>query len=197
MLAVDYLVSVTRIFKESVVRLQNKTHDISLLKPTLHPFFIDSNNSNAKTMSTILVTGATVHRGGATINALPSSNSSSLKILGLTRNPDSSSAKSLSNRGITLIKGDLSDRKSILNALKDVDATHLVTNFRGLKGVEEEIEQGKLFADCAKESGTSIRSPKSRFIHKISIGLKHLAYSSAAGAGDAPSIPHFHSKTHN
>lgn len=102
-------------------------------------------------MPTILITGATGKQGGATINALLSSDrSDDVNILALTRNPDSASAKSLSHRGVTLIKGDLLDRDSILHALKDVDAAHLVTDFNCPKGVDGEIKQGRTFVDCVK-----------------------------------------------
>ncbi len=107
-------------------------------------------------MPSILVSGATGQQGGGVIKALLNAQVPTLKILALTRNPESSAAVNLSRRGVEIVKGDLFDRDSLLAALKDRDAAYLVTDFRSAEDVPGEIRQGKLFIDCAKETGTRV-----------------------------------------
>lgn len=127
-------------------------------------------------MAIVLIVGATGKQGGATVKALQQElDHPTIRVL--TRNPESARAKQLSQQGIEIFKGDLSDRASLLAALDQVNAVHLVTDFTGPEGAKGEILQGRLFVDCAKEQGVS-----------------HVVYSSVAGAEDATNVPHFHSK---
>lgn len=104
-------------------------------------------------MATILIVGGTGNQGGAAINALLATDGNNLKIRALTRNPESEASKRLQSKGIQIYKGNLSDRDSLVNALQGVSAVHLVTDFRGPKGADGEIEEGKLFIDCAVSTG--------------------------------------------
>lgn len=104
-------------------------------------------------MATVLVIGATGQQGGGVIEALLASGRTDLNIRALTRNPASSAAKNLTNRGVKLYQGDLENRDSLVAALSDVDAAYLVTDFRGPGDVEGEFQQGKNFVDAAKETG--------------------------------------------
>lgn len=110
-------------------------------------------------MTTILVVGATGQQGGGVINALLSQGSTQLTIRAMTRNPSSSIAKGLANRGVLPVKGDLQDRMSLLAALQNVDVAYLVTDFRGLGDIQGELEQGRNFLEAAKEAGTPQLSP--------------------------------------
>lgn len=127
-------------------------------------------------MPSLLVTGATGKQGGATINALLAAGGSN-KIHALTRNPSSKAAQALASRGVTLVQGNLNEKDSLVQALRNIDAALLVTDFMGPKGVEGEVEQGKLFVDAAK-----------------SAGVKHVVFTSVQSADRAPSVPHFDSK---
>ena len=121
----------------------------------------------------ILVTGATGKQGGAVARHLLSSG---WKVRAMTRNPDKPEAKALERRGARLVKGDLSDRKSVLHAIKGAYGVFSVQN-TWEHGVEKEIQQGTLLADIAKEAG-----------------IKHFVYTSVGSAYRNTGIPHFDSK---
>lgn len=104
-------------------------------------------------MKTILVVGATGQQGGGVVDALLASSRTDITIRALTRNPSSSSAQKLQAQGAHLCQGDLLDDRSVEEALRGVDAAYLVTEFRGPKGVEGELEQGYRFVDAAKRAG--------------------------------------------
>ncbi|RSL47456.1 hypothetical protein CEP53_009934 [Fusarium sp. AF-6] len=128
-------------------------------------------------MPTFLVVGATGQQGGGVVEALLASDHPDLTIRALTRNPSSSAAQALASRGVQPVKGDLLDRQSISKALEGADAAYLVTDFRGPEDVEGELKQGKQFVDAAKEAG-----------------VKHLVFSSVAGADISQPVEHFYSK---
>ncbi|GME61919.1 hypothetical protein CEP52_008575 [Neofusicoccum parvum] len=128
-------------------------------------------------MPTILIVGATGQQGGGVVNALLATGRIDLSLRALTRNPSSASATALSARGVQPVKGDLLDRASVAQALKDCDAAYLVTDFRGREDVDGELKQGRQFVDAAKE-----------------LGLAHLVFSSVAGADIATAVDHFHTK---
>ncbi|KAH7142169.1 hypothetical protein EDB81DRAFT_723438 [Dactylonectria macrodidyma] len=128
-------------------------------------------------MPLILVVGATGQQGGAVTNALLASGHNNLKIRALTRNPSSAASKALADRNVELARGDLLDGDSLLTALTGCGAAYLVTDFRGEGDVAGEIKQGKLFTDKAKEAN-----------------VKHLVFSSVAGADIAQAVEYFYSK---
>ena len=74
----------------------------------------------------ILVTGATGSQGGATVNALLEKGSE-FEVFALVRSPDSDKAKALAAKGVTLLKGDFSNKESMVAAFKDKDGVFLVT----------------------------------------------------------------------
>ncbi|CAH0030523.1 unnamed protein product [Clonostachys rhizophaga] len=128
-------------------------------------------------MTSVLVVGATGQQGGGVISALLGYGRTDLTIKALTRNTSSAPAQTLSKKGVQLCKGDLLDRQSLLNALNDVDVAYLVTDFRGPGDIEGEMKQGKQFVDVAKESG-----------------VKHIVFSSVAGADISKPVDHFYTK---
>jgi uncharacterized protein YbjT (DUF2867 family) len=104
-------------------------------------------------MPAMLVTGATGQQGGAVIDALLAMKPASLEVRALTRNPSSEKAKELESRGVTLVRGDLENRDSVEGALQGCDSAYLVTDFRGPRDIEGEIDQGRSFVDLAKSLG--------------------------------------------
>lgn len=106
---------------------------------------------NAK--KSVLVTGGTGQQGGAVVNALLASMGTDIHICALTRNADSQPARALARRGVELRQGDLRDAASVSEALRGVDFAYLVTDFRGVEGVEGEVMQGKQFIEMAKCAG--------------------------------------------
>jgi uncharacterized protein YbjT (DUF2867 family) len=124
--------------------------------------------------STILVTGATGHQGGALARLLLANGQ---RVRALTRRVDSPAATDLRGRGAELAVGDFDDRGSLERAMHGVDAVYLMaTPFAA--GIEAEIRQGTTAADVAMASG-----------------VRHLVYSSVSDADRHTGIPHFDSKS--
>jgi uncharacterized protein YbjT (DUF2867 family) len=122
----------------------------------------------------ILVTGATGKQGGAVIRHL---RAKGYPIRALTRNPDQSEARALTNdTGVEVARGDYEDKSSLLRALEDVYGVFSVqTPFPD--GAEAEVRQGVALIDAAHNSGIS-----------------HFIYSSVGSADQNTGIPHFESK---
>lgn len=122
---------------------------------------------------TILVTGATGKQGGATARALLAKGHD-VRIL--TRNPSSEKAAALAEAGATVFQGNFGDATTLLKALEGADGLFAVTTpFEA--GAASEIQQGMVLADAALEKG-----------------VKHVVYTSVAGADQQTGIPHFDSK---
>ncbi|MBI3670359.1 MAG: NmrA/HSCARG family protein [Acidobacteria bacterium] len=122
---------------------------------------------------TILVTGATGRQGGAVARHL---RTSGWRVRALTRDPQKPAAQTLAGLGVEVVMGDLDDRNSLAQALKDVYGVFSVQNFWET-GAAREIQQGKTLADAAKAAGVA-----------------HLVYSSVGGAERSTGVPHFDSK---
>ncbi|KAK6828235.1 hypothetical protein PG990_009851 [Apiospora arundinis] len=149
----------------------------------------------------ILVTGATGTQGSATIDALISNGAlDTHKLVAVTRNPESGSAKKLAGRGVQLVQGDLNDVPAIFASVKkalsndDDDKSDnnrvwgvfsVQTAIGGGASPESEERQGKALVDAA-----------------LAHGVEHFVYTSADRGGEARSfenptnVPHFISK-HN
>ena len=135
----------------------------------------------------VAVFGATGAQGSSVVGALLAA--SGYKVRALTRNPDSSGAKALAEKGCEVVKVDMEDASSLVNALKGC----YVTNYWGLLGeeiqkqnpnaaddaMEREIKQGKTIADISKK-----------------LGLKHVVYSGLENASELTKKPcqHFDGK---
>ncbi|BDA46618.1 NmrA-like family domain-containing protein 1 [Coccomyxa sp. Obi] len=104
----------------------------------------------AATLKTVVVTGATGAQGGGVVDALLSAGNR--KIRAFTRNTASSSAQDLAERGVEVVRADLSDTASLTKAFSD--ELFLVTDFfaAGIQ-YEGEFQQGKNAIDAAKEAG--------------------------------------------
>ncbi len=122
---------------------------------------------------TVLVAGATGQQGGAVARLLLQKGH---RARALTRRPESPAAESLRALGAEIVKGDLEDGVSVQRAAEGADAFFLVATPFG-RGVEAEVRAGKRAAEAAKVAA-----------------VKHLVYSSVAGADRSTGIPHFDSK---
>lgn len=121
----------------------------------------------------ILVTGATGQQGGAVASRLLSKG---YKVRAMTRKPESGKAKALAAQGAEIVRGDLDDPKSLERALEDVWGAFAVQN-TWESGVAREEEQGKRFAELARQAG-----------------VQHFVYSSVGSAHRNTGIPHFDNK---
>ncbi|WP_121742679.1 NmrA/HSCARG family protein [Natronorubrum halophilum] len=101
--------------------------------------------------TSVLVTGCTGNQGGSVVEHLLESDAD-FDVRGLTRDASSERARELSNRGVTMVEGDLNDRESLAPHVADVDAVFAVTNFWTV-GYEQQVQQGKNVAAVAAEEG--------------------------------------------
>jgi uncharacterized protein YbjT (DUF2867 family) len=122
---------------------------------------------------TILVTGATGQQGGAVARELLAHGYS---IKAMTRKPESDAARELAGRGAGIVRADYDDPASLKSVLKNVWGVFAVQN-TWEAGVVKEEEQGKRFAELAKQAGVQL-----------------FVYSSVGSAHRATGIPHFDNK---
>jgi uncharacterized protein YbjT (DUF2867 family) len=122
---------------------------------------------------TILITGATGHQGGATLQNLLGKD---FRLRALTRTPDSEKARALAKVGVEVVRGDLDDPASLASALGGAWGVYAVQN-TWEAGVAGEEEQGKRLAALAREAG-----------------VEHFVYASVASAHRRTGIPHFENK---
>jgi uncharacterized protein YbjT (DUF2867 family) len=105
--------------------------------------------------NTIVVCGATGQQGGAVINALAQGDQ--WNITALSRDPDSPGSKSLKEKGIRVVKADLQDKVSLVNAFQNADMVFGVTqpfssDYRKSNPTGE-IGQGYNIVDSCLETG--------------------------------------------
>ena len=102
-----------------------------------------------QTKKIILVTGATGAQGGSVVKALLNENKFAVRVL--TRNPQSSNAKSLQASGAELVQGDMQDLDSLHKALKGVYGVFGVTSF--WEHFEKEYQHGRNLIDAVYKAG--------------------------------------------
>lgn len=122
---------------------------------------------------TVLVAGATGAQGGSVVNALLEKGH---RIVAMTRNPDSSTAIALKDRGVDLRSGDFTNPDSLRTAAEGIDAAFMLTTpFE--TGPNSEIAQGKAMVDALRAANVG-----------------HVVFSSVGSADKATGVPHFDSK---
>jgi len=121
---------------------------------------------------TVVVTGSTGKQGGAVARGLLERGH---EVRAVTRDPNSSQAKSLANAGATLVAASLEDTAAITKALEGATSLFAMTTpFGG--GTDAETRQGVAAADAAEAAGV------------------HLVFTSVGSANRQTGIPHFDSK---
>ena len=125
-----------------------------------------------KSSDIILVTGATGNQGGAIARQLLADG---CQVRVMTRDLQGDKAKVLAALGARLVQGDLDDPQSLERALDGAWGAYAVQSNQ--EGVAREEEQGKRFAEIARESG-----------------IEHFVYSSVGSAHRCTGIPHFENK---
>lgn len=78
----------------------------------------------------ITVFGATGNQGGSVITSIQANStlSSEYKIRGITRDPSKPAGQKLAEKGVELVKADLSDKESVKKAVEGSDVVFGVTN---------------------------------------------------------------------
>jgi uncharacterized protein YbjT (DUF2867 family) len=122
---------------------------------------------------TVLVAGATGRQGGAVARALLARGH---RVRALTRHPDGPAAKALALQRAEVVAGDFDVPETVARACRGCDAAFVVTT-PAEQGPAAETRQGIAALEAAKRAG-----------------VKHLVYSSAAGADRRTGIAHFDSK---
>lgn len=129
---------------------------------------------------TILVTGATGQQGGAAARRLLTHG---WRVRALTRNGTSPAAQALARQGAELVVGDMADRQVLDLAMRDVHGVFSVQPTEGGAGtpsdytVADELRLGIAVVEAAHDAG-----------------VKHLVYSSVAGAERNSGITRWQSK---
>src|SRR5258708_9217111 len=129
-------------------------------------------NQNMAQELTVVVTGSTGKQGGAVARGLLERGH---KVRAVTRDPNSSQAKSLANAGATLVAASLEDTAAITQALEGATSLCAMTTPYG-GGTDAETRQGVAAADAAKAAGV------------------HLVFTSVGSANRKTGVPHFDSK---
>ncbi|KAL4879868.1 hypothetical protein BJY04DRAFT_228793 [Aspergillus karnatakaensis] len=132
----------------------------------------------------VVVTGATGAQGGSVVNTLL--DSGEYHIRAVLRNPDSEKAQPLLDRGVEIVKADINDKASLIQAFKGAHAILGVTDFyepfrnHGPKEAERiELIQAKNLADAAAATD----------------GLSHYIWSTCPCSADSEyRVPHFDAK---
>jgi uncharacterized protein YbjT (DUF2867 family) len=128
-------------------------------------------NQNMAQKLTVVVTGATGKQGGAVARGLLERGH---QVRAVTRDPNSSLAKSLGNAGATLVASSLEDTAAITKALEGATSLFAMTTPFG--GTDAETRQGVAAADAANAAGV------------------HLVFTSVGSANRKTGVPHFESK---
>jgi len=121
---------------------------------------------------TIFVTGATGNQGGAAVRSLLNSG---YAVKALTRNPNSEAAKKLKDLRAEIVQGDLNNKESYSDQIRNVYGVFCVLSLEN--GTTKEIQQGIDLVNLSK-----------------TLGIKHFLYSSVIGADLNTGIPHWESK---
>ena len=121
---------------------------------------------------TVVVTGSTGKQGGAVARGLLERGH---KVRAVTRDPNSSQAKSLAKAGAKLVAASLEDTAAITKALEGATSLFAMTTPFGV-GTEAETRQGVAAADAARAAGV------------------HLVFTSVNSANRQTGVPHFDSK---
>jgi uncharacterized protein YbjT (DUF2867 family) len=101
----------------------------------------------------IAVVGATGAQGGGLINAILNDKESGFKVRAITRNPDSEKAKKLAGKGVEVVKADVGNKESLINAFKGAYGVFCVTFFWEHFSPEKENQDAKNMAEAAAEAG--------------------------------------------
>lgn len=122
----------------------------------------------------IVVIGGTGRQGGAAARELLSRG---WPVRALVRDPGSSAAQDLRQRGAEPVQGDLDDAASVRAAMAGAYGVFCVLTFMSPAGLDGEVRQGRTVAEAAAD-----------------VGVSHLVYTSVDGAERNSGVPHFESK---
>jgi len=101
----------------------------------------------------IAVVGATGAQGGGLANAILSDSRKRFQVRAITRSRGSDNAMALAERGAELVKANLDDVESLVQAFEGAYGAFCVTNFWEHMSPEREFLQARNMADAAMDAG--------------------------------------------
>lgn len=101
----------------------------------------------------IAVVGATGQQGGGLARAILDDSQDQYSCRALTRHPASDAARALADRGSDVVRADLDDRNSLIEAFRAASSAFCMTNFFEHFSPEKELEQAANLAAAAKTAG--------------------------------------------
>ena len=103
----------------------------------------------------ITVFGATGNQGGSILDIVLARPDLQEKwaLRGITRDPQSSKSKALTEKGVEMVKADVDDPESVKQAVSGSYGVFGVTDFWSIMDKEREIKQGKNIFQASKEAG--------------------------------------------
>ncbi|KAL8705610.1 MAG: hypothetical protein Q9201_001297 [Fulgogasparrea decipioides] len=106
----------------------------------------------------ITVFGATGNQGGSVIASIQGNPhlSSEYKVRGITRDPSKPAGQKLADKGVDLVRADLSDKESVKKAIEGSEVVFGVTNFWEYLSKDIEVTQGQNIANACKEVGVPL-----------------------------------------
>ncbi len=110
---------------------------------------------NQSATKIIAVTGATGAQGGGLIRAILAHPDGGFSPRAITRNPDSDNAKALAALGVEVVKADLDDEASLVEAFAGAYGAFCITNFWEHFSPDKEIAQAGNMARATKSAGVS------------------------------------------
>jgi uncharacterized protein YbjT (DUF2867 family) len=103
----------------------------------------------------IAVVGATGAQGGGLVRAILDDPEKTFAPRALTRNPDSEKARALADVGVEVVRADLDDLDSVVNAFAGAYGAFCVTNFWEHFSPEKELVQAEVMAKAAEKTAVS------------------------------------------
>src|SRR5665647_1024014 len=116
---------------------------------------IEGDHMNQTATKIIAVTGATGAQGGGLIRAILAHPDGGFSARALTRDPNSEKAQALAALGVEVVKADLDDEASLVDAFAGAYGAYCLTNFWEHFSPDKEIVQAGNLARAAKTAGVS------------------------------------------
>jgi uncharacterized protein YbjT (DUF2867 family) len=101
----------------------------------------------------IAVVGATGAQGGGLARAILADKGGGFAVRALTRDPSSEPARALASLGAEVVRADVDDPASLVEAFRGAHGAFCVTFFWAHLSPEKEIEEARAMAQAAREAG--------------------------------------------